>query len=230
MNQQSREINASLGKSGALVKLNVQGLSSIGIQVSGTFSATLQVEGSIDGSNWVSLFVAPPGTGINVTSITATGLWIGSVSGLRFVRVRCSAYTSGSANVSLVASANGLQIGTTKDANGYDIVVLGSKIFGESPSRDLMKILNNCTPGTKLSASGQVLSGTGEFYGYQCVTSSSLVIDVYDNTSGSGTKIIDTKSISAGDILAYPTGLSVVNGIYVTFASGTGSLIPYYKA
>lgn len=76
-----------------------------GIQVTGTFSGTLQFEMSIDGTT----FVAVPA--INVTSkteaatTTATGIFKFDAVGALVVRVRSTAWTSGTATVHLVAMA-----------------------------------------------------------------------------------------------------------------------------
>lgn len=84
------------------------GAASIGVQVAGTFVATISFEATIDGTNWVAIGVAPLSdlrAGALVTSATAVGAWQTpvQVSGLRGFRARCSAYTSGTANVRIIA-------------------------------------------------------------------------------------------------------------------------------
>ena len=70
------------------------------VQVSGTFSATLVVEGSLDGSNFVTLELAPVGGGAAVTSITAAGAWRVDLDAWKSARVRVDTYVSGDAEVS----------------------------------------------------------------------------------------------------------------------------------
>lgn len=66
------------------------------IQLTGTFTATVQFEGSVDGANWFAIpaatIAASPAT---VTSATATGRWTFTPGGYAAVRVRASAFTSG---------------------------------------------------------------------------------------------------------------------------------------
>lgn len=81
------------------VNFNVQGMSAVGIQISGTFVATLQLEGSIDGSNWFSLNMVNPATGVSASSLTGAGAVVGICVGLMTVRVRASSFTSGSVKV-----------------------------------------------------------------------------------------------------------------------------------
>lgn len=77
----------------------VGGNGSMGVQVSGTFSGTLQFEQTIDGATWFTWAVTPNGLSTTVTSATATGLWVGNTFGVVRTRVRFSAYTSGTAVV-----------------------------------------------------------------------------------------------------------------------------------
>lgn len=66
-------------------------------QLTGTFVATTQFEGSVDGTTWISMAVSPPNTaGLRVISTTAAGVWQANTAGLKTVRVRVSGYSSGS--------------------------------------------------------------------------------------------------------------------------------------
>ena len=81
----------------------------VGLVVTGTFSATLQFEASArrdDGGNfvaWAALNCFPPNSTTSATSATATGTWQCNVAGMIAVRIRASAYTSGTAVVSISA-------------------------------------------------------------------------------------------------------------------------------
>ena len=78
-----------------------QNASTASITVSGTFSATLQFEVSGDGVNFVAVNAYPPNSTTAVTSTTAAGVWTVNVAGMRSLQVRCSAFTSGAAVVSI---------------------------------------------------------------------------------------------------------------------------------
>jgi len=73
-----------------------------GIQVTGTFSATLAFESTVDGTNWYAVKAMPVAGGTLVTTTTATGQWAVPCHGCHNFRVRVSAYTSGTAVVSVV--------------------------------------------------------------------------------------------------------------------------------
>lgn len=81
------------------LRLNCLGMASVKFDLRGTFVATMVLEVSMDTINWVSLPVTNPTslTNLNLpTSVAATGIY-GSpnISGFPWVRLRCSAYTSG---------------------------------------------------------------------------------------------------------------------------------------
>lgn len=78
---------------------------SASITVSGTFSATLQFEVSGDGeTNWAGINCYPPSSASGVSSTAAAGSWQCNVGGFTHLRVRASAYTSGTATVNLQAN------------------------------------------------------------------------------------------------------------------------------
>ena len=72
---------------------------SIAFQISGTWVGTLQFEQTLDESTWYSLPVFPYNSTTSVTSTTANGYWVASVAGVWKIRVRASAFVSGTASV-----------------------------------------------------------------------------------------------------------------------------------
>lgn len=61
-------------------------------------TATLAVEGSLDGTTYgtITMYNENATTGVNnVTSVTAAGVWTGSCGSFKFLRVHCTAFTSG---------------------------------------------------------------------------------------------------------------------------------------
>ena len=77
-----------------------------GVQVTGTFSATLLIEATMDGTNWNTYAFINCASGATETSITATGQYRTELVGVSSVRVRCSSFTSGSAAVTLSLLSN----------------------------------------------------------------------------------------------------------------------------
>ncbi len=82
----------------------------MGVKITGTFSATLTFEGSIDGINWdlipASTVEVTPAV---VTGATAPGVWQVNTSGFRLFRVNCPVtYVSGTAVITLSPSFSGM--------------------------------------------------------------------------------------------------------------------------
>ena len=75
----------------------------VGVQVTGTFSGTLQFEVTIDGTNFVAVPALNVTTGTEATTTTGAGVFRFDVVGISQVRVGSTAWTSGTATLTLVA-------------------------------------------------------------------------------------------------------------------------------
>jgi hypothetical protein len=86
------------------VVLAVDGSGTVGAQVSGTWTGTITIEGSLDGSNWYgtpSIALTSGGTAYNFTT---NNIFQINCSGLKYVRLRGNTVATGTANVTLVAN------------------------------------------------------------------------------------------------------------------------------
>jgi hypothetical protein len=110
-NQHPRENfrnTATLGAANAEVIIECDGCSSFLLDLRGTFSGTIEVSGTVDGSNWIPLPVVPVNVAsrsyLAVITGTVSGVWEGKCGGYWKIRARCTAYTSGAFDVTLGAS------------------------------------------------------------------------------------------------------------------------------
>lgn len=88
--------------------LPVAGYRNVVFQVTGSFTATVTFEGTLDGSTWVAVAVADLNstTRARATTATAAGLlMLDDVAGLQAVRARVSAWTANAVTVKACASA-----------------------------------------------------------------------------------------------------------------------------
>jgi hypothetical protein len=74
----------------------------VGVQLTGTFVGDLQVQLTLNGTTFAPLVVRASSTGSPVTTLTAPGIFAGDVIGALNVRVTATAWTSGTATVTLV--------------------------------------------------------------------------------------------------------------------------------
>jgi hypothetical protein len=109
---ETTSLSNNLGAINAAVTMSVANKTSAMIQVTGTFVATLSLEGTVDGSTWVTLggTLVTRITGAVGSTITTTGVYQYRCAGFVQTRVRVSSYTSGTAVVSINLS-NGGQVG-----------------------------------------------------------------------------------------------------------------------
>jgi hypothetical protein len=110
---------------GCLV-LGVTGQGSASFQIVNTGTYTATFEGSVDGINFSPLNVIATNGSSPVTTATSSGLWNGNVGGLTQVRVRLTAYTSGTPHVYIQAAPSG------GGASTSSIDLSGSTISGNT--------------------------------------------------------------------------------------------------
>ncbi|MCA3303636.1 MAG: hypothetical protein INF98_15850 [Roseomonas sp.] len=99
---------ANLGSLNAETIIFADGCATVTLDLRGTFSLTVEVSGTVDGTNWTLIPMRP----INAASVlyvaavvgTAAGTWVGQCAGYRQVRARVTAYTSGSATTTIAAN------------------------------------------------------------------------------------------------------------------------------
>jgi hypothetical protein len=146
---------------------DVSSYASVRIQISGTYSATLTPQTSTDGTNWSTVtLVQPTTTGGLQGSVTTTGVWAAPLTG-RYFRLFSSAYTSGTAVVTILysAAAYTLPILFTTINSGSNTYVGGG---GLSSSTTLLAASTNAT---------NAKSGAG--YLHNLVTSNTSGSQVY---------------------------------------------------
>ena len=98
-------VTGALAALNAEISVDCDGAGTVILDLRDTFSGTFQVQGTIDGTNWVLIPVRPMHTGgTYVSGIVGTtqGAWGASCAGFKKVRAIMTAYTSGSAIATLM--------------------------------------------------------------------------------------------------------------------------------
>ena len=104
-----RENIAGAGTLGALnaeIVINADGASTIALDLRGTFNLTVELAGSVDGTNWTLLPVRSMAGGSYLASVAGAvaGTWVATCAGFAKIRARVTAYTSGAATATLLAA------------------------------------------------------------------------------------------------------------------------------
>lgn len=175
--------------SASITTLNGQAVAAV--QITGTWVATVQFEGTVDGTNWFSVNAFPIASGTFVTSATANGQWLITTAGLSGVRVRCSAYTSGTIAITIRAS---IGAGLLTAANVAGDIASGSTDIGNP-----LKI------GGKAATAMPTAVSNGQRVNTQFDSYGRLVITVMD-PAAQVTKAYNTTSTATGAAIWTPAG------------------------
>jgi hypothetical protein len=201
------------------------GLATVGVQVSGTFSGTLAVQCSIDGTNYQALNITEIDSTTPATSLTTEGIWTANIAGCRYVRVRSTAWTSGTAVTSLVAVSSGGGTGASSVAV-QDVNV--SSVDGSDPpgpARCLDDSLVQSVPISTATANDNALvavSGTTKVYvcGYSFVTGGTVNVKL---RRGAGSACATSASDMTGAMeFVVNGGISVPNAGAVQLVTAAG--------
>lgn len=149
----------------------VKGFGTLGIYLSGTWSATVKVycspDGLTQGTNTIQL--APPDTGVAVTSVSSNGTWVGSIAGCASAMVNVSGYVSGT----IIVQAEATMGGGAGGAGGSGGTVTlspqtgasGSPLYmhpdpSQSATQPMPVILSDGSNYLPTTPAGQVATGT----------------------------------------------------------------------
>lgn len=113
----------------AVVTVAADGAATVMVGITGTYVGTITVEGSIDSTNWEVIPIKPVSAGgiYVLTLASATiGRWAGLCAGFSSVRVRMSAYTSGTAAVTAVSDVAPMAIEVFVRATDQAVTATGT--------------------------------------------------------------------------------------------------------
>lgn len=171
----------------------------VGIQVTGTWVATLAAQGSSDNqATWFTVNMTPYSSSTPVSSTAANGNWQAFVGGLTDFRIRASAYTSGTAIVVL---------NSTSAVGAGAVEVPGSTTAGTSSA--------NGIPGTPMMCdsanSGTVTQGQAQMV--RCKTDGSLSVGTgsLGLADGNG-NTVNTPSTAGNGQINYEVNPIIFNG------------------
>lgn len=180
----SGTLQSAVSATGNGSTLSVAGMSSVVYTVTGTFTATVDFEGTEDGTNYTSLSTVKVGTSTIGVNTTSTGVFQAPVAGLVNVRARVT-WTSGT---SVTVTAHAVPV-------DYAPKVINANIVANTASNQSVNVaqINGVTP-----LMGNGVTGTGSQRVTIASDNSAISISLPANASASG-------SITAADVASTST-------------------------
>lgn len=203
------------------VRLNMPGVGVVAFQVTGTFSATITFEASVDASTFVAVPATNLATFAKATTTTTTGIYLVHAPGARYIQARVSTWVSGAAVVSGNASLAPLQSGALATGTGS-----GSTVDTELPPPTTI----DANAGNAIVASPQTIS---LFHVYDPIDGLVKVVraarGIVDDSAGGANAAAALMGFDGTDFdrvrvetTPYPTGtLRSVSGGYTKVVSAT---------
>lgn len=146
---------ASASATGAV--MNCGGLSSVLVQITGTFVATVTFQGTVDGSTWVAIQAENVNGGSAATTTTAAGLYLIPLTGVRLFRANLT-WTSGTSitvtGIGTDAAGGGLLTVTT---SGISIPQTPTVTAGAYSANDAVGGLLTFANAARVSGGGGVI-------------------------------------------------------------------------
>lgn len=90
---------AAAATNGNGTAMGVGGLAGVGLQIEGVTTATVNFEGTIDGSTWYAIMGHNYTAKTQAVTATADGIWVIPVAGLDQLRARISGYSGGTIDI-----------------------------------------------------------------------------------------------------------------------------------
>lgn len=219
-----------------LTSTDVSAFKWFSVQTLGTWTGTLTFQGSNDNSTFVSTtaFLINETTGTSRSSSTTTNIYAGNIS-FRYLRIRMTAYTSGTATgvVELYTTpapaqyinVAAVQAGTWTVQPGNTANTTAWKVDGSAVTQPVSGTVtvNQAASATGGYSFSHIATNTTTTIKSGAGTLRTLIINtrgvgntatIYDNTAGSGTviAILDTTLSTTSFVydVAFSTGLTVV--------------------
>lgn len=213
-------------------------------RLSGTFVGTVQFEASADPANvlpanatWVAISATPSNSAVTVTSATAGGVWQVNVAGYQRLRMRVSAYTSGTIaaliNLSTASARGGSGGGggTIGGSIAAGQVAVGSGVNTISGSAALTALasgeLDQTVNGTTASAVRQVTeASTGRVFAeVNDPTSGGTLLEEFNSAFTVSTTLL-LRADGGFNLTSNPAGGAGNRATISSNTSGTIALIP----
>lgn len=144
------------------------------VQLTGTWSGTLIVEGSNDETTFLTIPVMNSVSYVFSDTMTANGIFIVNTNGYENIRVRSSTWTSGTANLNVYGSDTPSLVYTDTKLRGLNGTAIGN-------DGDRLNVQNLPSKISILNSTSTPLSGAGVFTGTweDCLKYSTITVSIF---------------------------------------------------
>jgi hypothetical protein len=131
------------GGAGDNVSLDVGGYGSAGIQITGTWTGTIDFQATVDGTNWVSIRVLNPNADLRPVNTTTNGMWQVACGGYDQIRcVSVAGISVGPAQIDMQAQLGAARPeGFVTVSQAATVTTQGTKTPDDAPSTNSMGTL-----------------------------------------------------------------------------------------
>jgi hypothetical protein len=171
--------------------LTTGGLATVAFQVTGTYTGEIQLQCTVDGTNYAALTLVPSNSATTATSVTSTGIWFASVGGCTNVRARSVAAWTGTATTSIV----GVSTGGGGGAGGGGAA--GTVAISQASTDNDVDVASSALPSGAATSAKQDTQTTHLATLAGGITSAKYQVDCITGCSG-GTSDTDDASVAAG--------------------------------
>ena len=200
----------------------VGGLPGVGIQLAGITTATVNFEGTIDGTNWVALKSVNLNSGATGATATANGLYFVPVAGIDQLRARISGHSAGTitATGKGVYNPAGMTIADI-DVEGAETVAVSSLPAGNL-GMQLMAASLSVVPASNITDATYI----GDIkFGEALPSGSATIGAVIGPTTSTATAISGQITVTTAGTAVQGPSVALVNGVYIqAMAANTGNI------
>lgn len=231
--------SGTLAAAAQTVVLVLNGDSAAAVQITGTWAGTVTFEGTVDNTNWVSINGVSASTSAPQATTTVNGVYRLTPGGLAAMRANMTAFTSGTAVVSIRASegtggvfAN--QILPTKNTDGVSSQAIKPASTAALATDQAAVVALH--PSSPLPAGAAILGKVGidqttpgttnavQFTNTSLAVTNLGTFAVQATLAAETTKVIGTVNIAATQTLATVTTVGAVTAITNALPTGTNSI------
>lgn len=206
----SKTISSTTCPGAGCLVVDVQGMGSAGLQITGTFVGTISFNVAQDAVNYVAVNATPNNSAIDVQSTTAPGYWTVKIPGARWLQIVFSAYTSGTAVVTTQLAQSAASYRPPFNGNS------GTCLAGDGTFQTCAGGTGSGVPGGSTNTA-QYNAGGGNFGG---VTLNATTTPKYlRQISSAAPTLVQPQSSDLSDVAA----LAVVAGNLSQFAATTSA-------